>query len=371
MSDWKGTGAPAVPAGPTAATVTGLRYPAVPLARYAERIGYRDCAFWGVRHASDEDWECRRVWSKAQRDMVEWALRQAQELIEAEVGYFLVPSWVEDERHPYGDPLLLTWGYAIAGGVRSDVLVGNSVAPNYSADPATVTVPLGATYSAADLRIYHEDTDIEVTPTGYTVSGGNVIFTVPLCRLVAPAYADNPSDGWDHAGSATWRAAAVDVRAVTNDTSTQGTLIWRHECTALCAQRGCSDYRRTACVYVRNGRLGIVDLTRADYAAGTWTPTALCSGDCRGLPQWAEVSYYSGLPALSRQAEDAIIRLAHTLLPEEPCGCEVTQRLWQRDHNVPQALTPERANCPWGPSDGAWYAWKQAQTMKLVRGGVL
>jgi len=58
-------------------------------------------------------------------------------------------------------------------------------------------------------------------------------------------------------------------------------------------------------------------------------------------------------------------------MPEEPCGCEVAQRLWRRDRHVPEVLTRERINCPYGLSDGAWQAWRFTQSMKLVRGRVL
>lgn len=343
--------------------------PAISLARYAQRIGYRDCAFFGVHHGGDDDWECRRVWSKSQRDMVEWALREAQEEIEAEIGYHLAPSWIVAERHPYGDPLVLNTGHVIAGGVKSDTVLADSVAPDYSADPATITAPLG-TCAPGDARVFLEDTDIEVTPSGYTVAGGNITFVVPWCRLVAERYLDNPEGGWDYANAATWRAPAVDVRCISNDPSMQAVLIWRHNCNAFCAQRGCRDYRATACLYVRDGKRGIVDVTRADYAAGIWTATT--SGSCcRGVPQWVEVSYQSGLTTLTRQAEDTIIRLAHAKMPEEPCGCNVTQRLWERDRHTPEILTRERINCPFGMSDGAWTAWRFARSMALGRASVL
>ncbi len=349
----------------------GLCRPAVTLARYAERIGYRDCAFWGVRHENDDDYECRRVWTKSQRDQIEWALRQAQDTIEQELRYFLAPCWVEAERHAYGDPIVLNWGHVVGAGVQADTVVGDSVAVDYATDPATVTVAPG-THAAANLRIFHEDTGTEIVPLSYAGDGsGNLVFQIPWCRLVDPAYADNPAEGLDYGSAATWRAARVDVRAIENSIATEAELIWRHECSDSCALRGCADYRQTACVYVRDGKLGVVDVTRADYASGVWTATALCSSYCRGLPQWVEVSYLAGLTTLTRQAEDAIIRLAHTLLPQEPCGCGPSQYMWQHDTKVPEVLSRERVNCPWGQSEGAWWAWRQAQTMKLIRGSVL
>jgi len=58
-------------------------------------------------------------------------------------------------------------------------------------------------------------------------------------------------------------------------------------------------------------------------------------------------------------------------MPKEPCACDIVQYYWERDRNMPEAFTRERANCPFGMSDGAWIAWRFAQTLKTVRGGVL
>ena len=340
--------------------------PAISLARYAAFIGYRDCAFFGVRHEDDDDFACSRVWSKWQRDMIERSLREAQEEIEQEVRYFLAPSWVEDERHNYASKIQTVWGHVIAGGVLLDTKIGDSLAVNYAADPATVSANLG-TCDATDAHVYLEDTDIEVFPESYGEAGGVITFSIPWCRLVAETYLDNPEAGWDYADAATWRAPRVDVRCRANSDATQAELIWRqgHACT--CSLRGCTDHRHDACIYVRNAPLGIVDVTRADYASGTWTAASLSC--CEYYPEWVELHYYSGLQTLTRQAEDASIRLAHAKMPDEPCGCAATQRLWQRDRNVPQVMTRERINCPFGLSDGAWTAWRFAQVMRLTRGG--
>jgi len=78
------------------------------------------------------------------------------------------------------------------------------------------------------------------------------------------------------------------------------------------------------------------------------------------------VNYYDGKQYLSRQMEDAIVRLAHAKMPDEPCGCDVAQRMWKRDRNVPEVLTRERINCPFGMSDGAWIAWQFTRSFKQM-----
>jgi len=331
---------------------------AIPWWRYAYRVGYRECAYAGINHPDNPAYACGAVWTGAQRHLVADALLEAQEELEQEIGYFLAPDWVADERQPWAVRLFTAWGRMIEFGVLADTLVGDSVAVDYSADPATVTVALGARVPA-NLHLYHEDTDTEVYPTGYTLAGGNIVFSLPWCRLVAPAYEDNDENGLEYTAVATWGAACLDVRERKTDTSDQATLIWR---ASNCSTTPCSDTRKTACGYVRDEWLGIVEVTPATYSEGAWTRLCAC-----GLPDWALLNYKAGATALTQQAEDTIIRLAHSKMADEPCGCDVTQRLWQRDRKVPEVLTRERINCPFGLSDGAWWAWKQAQNMKIRR----
>lgn len=83
------------------------------------------------------------------------------------------------------------------------------------------------------------------------------------------------------------------------------------------------------------------------------------------------INYLSGLTALTAQDKSMIIRLAHAKMPNEPCGCDITQHMWSRDRNIPQILTAERLNCEFGLSDGAWMAWKYANKKAAIRFGVM
>jgi hypothetical protein len=336
---------------------------AVSLVRYAYRIGYRECAFFGINHPDNAQYACREVWSGAQRRMIAQALLDAQDMIEQELGYYLAPKWTIDERHFYRRPLLAHWGHIIAGGVKSDVVIQAGVAPNYAADPATVTVN-GVTCAAENIHIYHAGTDIEIEPESVVIAAGVLTASIPWCRLVAPAYEDTPEDGLQYADVATWGAATVDVRCLTNDPATQAVLISPNGCT--CISTPCADTEYSACIHVRLPDIGSLDVQRATYANGTWTRATLC------YPvSFVELNYESGLLTLPRGAEDAIIRLAHSLLPQQVCGCDSVLALWKRDTNVPAVLTRERINASFGLSDGAWYAWQWTQTHKLRRGSVL
>jgi hypothetical protein len=248
----------------------------------------------------------------------------------------------------------------------ADTMLSAGVVPNYAADPAVLGPVALGTCSVADIRLFLPGTDIEVIPSGYTLGVGTVTFSIPWCRLVAEAYLDNPESGWDYADVATWGAPAVDVRCISNDPSTHAVLVWRNACGTMCAQSGCTDYRQTACMYLQSPKLGIVDVSRADYTSGAWVRRA--TGRC-DLPDWVDLHYLAGMTPITKQAIDATIRLAHAKMPDEPCGCAVTQRLWARDRTVPQVLTAERENCPFGMSDGAWTAYRFAAAMRIIRGG--
>ncbi len=352
-----------------------VEFPAISLARYAERIGYRECAFFGVNHPDNAQWECREIWSQAQRDMIAWALGEAQDEIEQEIDYFLTPRWVADERHAYDHrmltrsncytvrPFLTRWGHVIAGGAMLDTVIASGVNVSYTADPATVAVN-GVTCDVANIHVYPAGTAEEITPSAMTLVAGTLTISIPWCRLVDPAYQDNPETGWLYSDVATWGADTVDVHCVTNDPATQAKLIVAPG--TICSDPPCTETQYDACLYVRQSEIGSIEVHRADYSAGTWTRKTLCY-----VPSWVELNYQAGLTTLTRQAEDTIIRLAHSKMADEPCGCDVTQRLWRRDRNVPQVLTRERINNPFGLADGSWIAWRFAQTMKLVRGAVL
>jgi hypothetical protein len=70
---------------------------------------------------------------------------------------------------------------------------------------------------------------------------------------------------------------------------------------------------------------------------------------------------------MTAEAADAVIRLAHSLMPEGPCGCDLAVLYWKRDRNVPDFIEPDRARCLWGVSDGAYQAWKFALDMRVMR----
>jgi hypothetical protein len=120
-------------------------------------------------------------------------------------------------------------------------------------------------------------------------------------------------------------------------------------------------------MYVRKPEIGTIDVLPATYSGGSWSVTYGCSS----RPKLVRLNYYAGLETLTRQAEDAIVRLAHAKMPEEPCGCQQALRVWKRDTLIPEVLSRERLMCPYGLAEGAWIAWRFSKAMTMFRGSVL
>jgi len=303
-------------------------------------------------------------------------LLEAQEEIEQVVRYPLKPRWIEDDEKPYSCPVQASWNKVIEAGVRAEDAVSLDEAVDLSTDPATVGPIAGVTFTDVnEVRVYHSSGTsfcpldaVEIHPSCVTIAAGNLYIEIPRCRLVREEFADNPRTGIDYADDGNFEDA-VDVWRVYNDPSTHATLVWPHRCNSACSATCCSEYTCDGCIYIRNAGMGILDALPATYSGGEWTATTSCCFS--GKPERVRLNYRAGMDPLTYQAEDAILRLAHAKMPTEPCGCDVAQRLWQRDRNIPKRLTYDQAACPFGQSDGAWTAWKFAHALKKVRGAVL
>lgn len=350
---------------PATSQLTGADL-AVPLPRYAQIINYGECAFFGVNNPDDDTRACRQVWSEWQRDQIMHYLGEAQDEIEQVIRYPLNRRWFADEEHPFSCPTFTTWGHVVEAGIEATTTISSGEAVDHTADPAVVG-PVATTVTDEDeIRVYHPGSDVEIHPSIISISGGNVTITIPRCRMVKESLVDTPSGGLTYSDTNNFEAT-VDVKRVYNDDSTNGVLIWPCRCGSGTCSGGCTQRTHTACMYLDNLELGIISLQAATYSGGSWGSSACYSG----TPGKLQLNYRAGLETLTRQAEDAIVRLAHAKMPAEPCGCSVTQQLWKRDRNIPDVVTRERINCPFGLNDGAWVAWRFAQSMRLERGMTL
>lgn len=348
---------------------------AVRLAKYAQ-LTQMECAFWGVLDPSEPvDEACSPILTLPEREQIARYLGEAQDEIEQVIGYPLTPRWFVDEL-PYAPIVHAKRKKVIEAGVMATEDVSLGAAIVFATDPAVIG-PLATTVTDAnEIRVYHPGTDIEIDPSSITIAAGLLTIEIPRCRLVDAGAVDNPSAGLDYTDvppSATSPfEATVDIKRIYNDPYTQATLVWPHMSSEGCnCSYGClvcGEYTHEGCMYIRNGETGAVDILYAHLVGSVWTSSCACV--C-SVPELVRISYHAGLDPLTKQAEDAIIHLAHAKMPRPSCGCGILRDKWDADRLVPDNMTAEQASNPFGQSVGAWIAYKFANAMKIYRAGVL
>lgn len=356
---------------------------AVPLALYARIVGYDENAWWGVKRPIRAGYECFHIITLPERMSMQRYLMEAQEEIEEIIGYPVRSRWIADEKHTYSYPLLTKHGHVIEAGIRATDVIKADVAVTHQADdvmgnPQDSYISFTTSVTSIDeIRVCYPaslgvEDYVEVDPSDIdlnTVTGMCTIH-IPRCRLVHPSYVDNPNTGLEYTNAA-YFLDIVDVIRVHNDPSIHATLIWPHTCSgSTCTCLTCGEYTKTGCIYIAKEEIGSLEILPATYSGGTWTRQ---STTCSGVPEIVLINYRAGMVPVTRQAQDAILRLAHSKMPGEPCGCERAKMVWQRDVKTPAIVTRERINCPFGLTDGAWAAWVFAMSpgMRLIRGSAM
>lgn len=343
----------------------------VTLALYQKVINYPECAFFGVNMTGENIRGRCRIVSKADRDEIQNALAEAQQEIEQVTGFPLQPKWFAGEQHQFGPvapglryrkwqiaPVVLTKKTKIIEiGIKAESTISAGETVDNTNDPAVIGPVATTVTDESEIHIFHPGTDVEIDPSSITISGGNVTITVPRCRLVLASLADNPSQGLDYTDLANFEST-VDVKRIYNDSSTAATLVHPTRC-------GCTEDTESGCIYVDDTEIGVVEISRSNGST--------CN--CRCTPEFVRLNYRAGLnnvgDKVEQQVRDMVIRLAHSKMPYEPCGCDLGANMWRRDREIPATLTRERVNCPFGLSNGAWFAWQQANAIKVWRASAI
>ena len=182
----------------------------------------------------------------------------------------------------------------------------------------------------------------------------NVTVTFPRWRLVKPELMgeENVPVAWEDLDNFVTELAVTREYA---DVSQQA-QVQVEDC--VCAG-SCEIALQSACIVPVERELSWVNIFPATYSGGRWY-----RGTCfKGQPSQVKVAYRAGLAHALPTFEDAVLRLAHSLMPEVECpsGKDVQHRFWKRDRAEPATMTRERVNCPWGLSNGAWAAWMFAE----------
>lgn len=365
-------------------TLTESYRSAVALEQYAKAVEYTECAFFGVYVQPDVQVvgdQCRDIWTQQQRNYIQRYLAEAQIELENETKTLFGRTWITGDLSAQNERLSdvvnysnlvdngnrwvsrakhTKWRNIKALGKRVDIELGTSIVLDQSSDPATATVTIDPSVVTDITRIkifeagnYGTDRAVELNPSDISISGTDLNITIPRCRSVLFANRDNPVAGLQYTDLSNF-ISEIDIYYATTSND-ESYLLTKTNCT-------CATRESTGCLQF----------------ATVNTPTVIPTGQCYPLSCLCSDSdtymgfyYEAGEITLNQMQIDMIIRLTHSKMPNEPCGCERAQRLWMRDRNIPEILTRERLECPFGINDGAWIAWKWAQTLKKRRFGYM
>jgi len=341
------------------------------------------------------------------RETIAQAINQAEMDMEAEAGFYLMPTWEVGERLEYPRPGMpgvfgldgrntrgmfksaeAKHGLIISGGIREKTLLGRASAivrtdgdGDGYAETATVTTAVTFT-DINEVRIYYTGADgddaYEIRPATVTISGGfaTIVFKswqVPILDLLERLDA-SPID----AGVGTNYETTVDVYRVRNDPSTQLQFMWENmdnlNCCGSCT--ACQFGTQAGCFHLRDPRLGIVV-----PAPGSWNANdqAFDSAEwavCRD-PDQIRLWYYSGWSdgtvkrpyvEMSNYWKFAVAVLAVSKFERDVCGCSNVNQFvskWRRDAAFESMneggwkVTAEMMANKLGTSLGAIYAYRQ------------
>jgi hypothetical protein len=336
--------------------------PYLTLDRYRQLMNIPLGMFNGIDgYPTDNVTNCDHCWTQWERYMVAQALEDAAGMLATELKYKLGHYYETDLDHPWTDPLLLRWGHVIGGGIQGLTTI-TPTASNFTVDPATITVNQSDfSGGASEILIVETSTGLEIVPDSITSVGVTYQIEISQAKLIEWDNLDGQIDCIDYDATfaaATWlKLADLTVYREYLDTSSQASIEFGPECNCWYCGTACAGTTYTGCVYVQNEEISRVRVQLADYSAGSWTCNYPTLYGCYHGSK-ATVYYQAGTTS-TPSWEQMIIRLAHTLMLVEPCGCTLFDMMLKRDRRTPSVLTAERINNPFGDSDGAWWAWQR------------
>lgn len=334
------------------------------LSRYAAHLGIDECGIWGVYYSGQGTAACGEIWTQLQRVSLLQYLEQARHMIELIIDYPLCLTWIAEDNKPYTRFAHTRWKHVLKAGVHAVTNISSGEATDLSVDPVVIGPVATTVTDPHELVIYHPGTTEEIEPSKIVIAGGTATFYIPRCRLVKTSLAVNPPGGWDLTDDNNFEATVDIVREYTDD-SIQAIMVWPFGKNCC---NGCTEETDSGCMAPINFQSGFMKIIPARFAGSAWTNIAWF---CSCPPPYMRLNYLAGSYDLNILAMDAIIRLAHSMMPEGPCGCDIAMTYWKRDRNVPNFVAPERMLVPWGFSDGAWYAWSWTQLLVQHRASVL
>lgn len=397
-----------------AETVTKL-----PLATWAKILGIHPLHFEGVAFTPNSRQSlCDAAlpqfpWQEADRtsrEDIARAIAQAEEILERQLGWRLMPSWESDEWHSNGRPwrpemwqwtggdirgyptvAKASWGKLISGGIQGKTLIqaGSAIvwsdadADDYK-ETGTITVPVAAGVDACEVEVYYpghlgEDA-YQIRPIQVSIALGVATIRVrrELCILetILNSLDWAAADGTDDTDFLT----TVDVYRRYNDPSTQATLMWEPVGCSLCGATGCaacSYSTQTGCLHLRSDPMNaMVAWTPGTWNASTNSFDSAALGASRA-PDLVRLYYYAGHRGKSGCAREmdliwaqAVTYLSLTLLDRPLCDCtDNVFSYWRDDLGLlsggdgnsiyGDSVRRLAASSPFGTRRGAYWAWQR------------
>jgi hypothetical protein len=326
------------------------------LDRYQELLGLPIAAFNGLNKPGEfPEYACTTIWSQFNRDNLARYLAVAEEKREQELGYFIAPKYLENEEYNVTlNPYLLNKKHLISIGEKVITTIDDDVAITHSVggvinDPVTLTVATTLT-STSSVVVYYVDEEVPIHPSSIILASGVLTIKIPRSRLVKPEKNLNYEDPLQYDNDANF-VTSVDVKSVTYDSTKGVNYVSFGE-----------DYGETliaTTALIKNLRLSAVEIDMSDI--NCHIGFSECSSTSNPI---FRISYLSGRQN-SVMTEIQTLRLAHCLMPFEPCACEVSQQYWRDDVTE----NPQSIITPYGSKNGAVEAWVADSRAKVGQGG--
>lgn len=345
---------------------------AISLEDYVTYLKADERYFMGARALDLPEYACADCWTLTQRSQLAYALQQAQEMIENELGYSIMRREHSDEtvdpyvRYDYDDIVQLDKKLIYSLGTWTVTSIATGIAIDLSADPAVVTFDTNCDLSKIELTYipsddYYSGATVRIWPKTMTKSGNTVTARIPWARLLKFSVMGDTCVSYEDTDNyiTTLNAQCRDI-----DCTTPLTLVWLTSDVACATPCGTSE--QLGCGSITDARLGLIRVAPATWNGTTFT---VATPSYSSNPAFVDVSYVEGLFPLPYKLKSAMIRLAHALMPSEPCGCQIMQAYWREDRGEAPVLAKEQ--CPWGMMAGSWYAWNSLMRYRIGEGGLM
>jgi len=327
------------------------------LDRYQEILGLPIAAFNGLNKPDETPvYACSTIWKQFNRDNLARFLASAEEKREQELGYFIAPKYTSLDEYPISNPLILKKKYLISLGIQVVTTVQNAIAVTHRdiggniLDPITLAITTALTIVPANVVVQYAGEDVPIHPSSVTFSGGVLTILIPRSRLVKPSLNDDREDPLMYDNDNNF-VTTVDVKYVSYDATEAVHYISFGENFAETSTEGIG--------LIKDKRLSIVELDTSVLSC------VLGFADCSSASNpIVRISYLSGRQQ-SIMTDMQTLRLAHCLMPFEPCGCEAAYQYWRDDvtENAQSIITP------YGSKNGAVEAWVADSRARVGQGG--